>query len=99
MSTDSSSDGTKFSAASHTPSTAEPDPANLSAELDELRASIRTLEARHSHELTQFAYAASHDMREPLRMVASYTQLLSRRYSGQFDDNAREFMKYILEGV
>jgi len=64
-----------------------------------LRARIRTEEARHSSELTQFAQAASHDMREPLRMVASYTQLLNRRYAGQLDDDGRQFMRYILDGV
>jgi light-regulated signal transduction histidine kinase (bacteriophytochrome) len=49
--------------------------------------------------LTQFAYAASHELREPLRMIGSYTQLLSRRYESKFDDEAREFMQYVLEGV
>jgi light-regulated signal transduction histidine kinase (bacteriophytochrome) len=99
MSTEGSSAEAKLPAASRITSAAESDPANLLAVVEELRARIRTMEARHSHELTQFAYAASHDMREPLRMVASYTQLLGRRYSGQFDDDGREFMHYILEGV
>src|ERR1700680_2096565 len=98
MSTEGSSAEAKLPAASHT-SPADPDPANLLAVLEELRARIRTMKARHSQELTQFAYAASHDIREPLRMVASYTQLLGRRYSGQFDDAGREFMQFILEGV
>ncbi len=99
MSTDGSYAGTNLSAASHIPSTADLDPSNLLSEIEELRARIRTLEARHAQEVTQFAYAASHDMREPLRMIASYTQLLSRRYSTILDDDGREFMQYIIEGV
>ncbi len=47
----------------------------------------------------QFAYAASHDLREPLRTIASYTQLLDRRYSELLDGDGREFMKYITESV
>lgn len=93
MSTDGSSAGTK-------PVTIdEPSLESLLAENQELRARIRSEETRHSSELTQFAHAASHDIREPLRMIASYTQLLSRRYSDKLDDDGREFMRYILDGV
>jgi light-regulated signal transduction histidine kinase (bacteriophytochrome) len=92
MSTDGSRAGTKLSLV-------ELDPQNLLAEVLELRARLRTLEAQHADELTQFAHAVSHDMREPLRMVASYTQLLSRRCDGQLDDDGREFMRFILDGV
>ncbi|MCU7493890.1 MAG: PAS domain S-box protein [Ignavibacteria bacterium] len=65
--------------------------------LQQLEETLKNLE-RSNRELEQFAYVASHDLQEPLRIISNYTQMLSRRYKDKIDERANQLIEFIIEG-
>lgn len=72
---------------------------NLNNDLERRVAERTAALERSNRDLSQFAYIASHDLQEPLRMISNYTQLLQRRYAPQLNEEARTFMHFAADGA
>jgi signal transduction histidine kinase len=77
----------------------EGDLRTLNEELERRVAERTAALERSNQDLSQFAYVASHDLQEPLRMISSYTQLLQRRYVSQMNEEAQSFMRFAADGA
>jgi signal transduction histidine kinase len=77
----------------------EDDLRTLNEELERRVAERTAALERSNQDLSQFAYVASHDLQEPLRMISSYTQLLQRRYVSQMNEEAQSFMRFAADGA
>src|SRR5262249_8349537 len=65
---------------------------------EQIKKRVEDLAASNA-ELERFAYVASHDLQEPLRMVSSFLQLLQKKYDGQLDESARQYIGYVVDGA
>lgn len=72
--------------------------ASLNASYDAVRTRTEALK-RSNADLEQFAYVATHDLQEPLRMISSYTQLLEKRYKGKLDERADQYIYFAVDGA
>src|SRR5262249_3947561 len=72
-----------------------PEVALLARDVEGMRREL----TRSNRDLEQFAYVASHDLQEPLRKVASFCQLLQRRYAGQLDERADQYIGFAIDGA
>jgi signal transduction histidine kinase len=71
---------------------------SLNASYDAVKTRTEALK-RSNADLEQFAYVATHDLQEPLRMISSYTQLLEKRYKGQLDERADQYIHFAVDGA